>query len=211
MASYKKLSGAVSAAINDESPVYHIDFEPYCEWKRGHDLFILHVPEFKKEHLEVQVNPSGALKISGERPLRHVTSSGEDNDSVISKQRFHKEIRVHPESCNINDIQAKLSNGKLTITFPRRQSLTSLLPLPTRQDQGPVIQEQKTGGGDGGGCSVLEMVLGKCGVEEEDDEKLGFGRFKVSKKIVVMGVGVAVVAAAIGVLVVLKPDSFDEV
>ncbi|KAL8152413.1 hypothetical protein V2J09_010173 [Rumex salicifolius] len=156
----------------DASPIYQ-EFEPFCEWKRGEDLLIVHIPEFKKEHLRVLVNTSRALKIIGERPLI--------GDKAATRSRFYKETTI-PEECNINDVHAKLCDGKLTIAMPRK----------TPNSSTPYS------------ASLDNSMQGKC---DSGEEMIGFGSLKVAKKIA-MNVGIAVAAiATIGVLVFFKPET----
>uniref|UniRef100_J3N2V5 SHSP domain-containing protein n=1 Tax=Oryza brachyantha TaxID=4533 RepID=J3N2V5_ORYBR len=47
------------------------EIDPHSEWIRGDefDTLILDVTGFSKDHLKVQVEPSGSLRISGERAV----------------------------------------------------------------------------------------------------------------------------------------------
>jgi hypothetical protein len=63
---------------------------------------------FKKEHLRVQIDNYGRLRISGERPLEGNQWS-----------RFRKDIQV-PEGCDAGGIRARFEkDGVLHITMPR--------------------------------------------------------------------------------------------
>ncbi|MFS7908537.1 putative alpha crystallin/Hsp20 domain, HSP20-like chaperone [Helianthus anomalus] len=85
------------------------DIEPLCTWQRedAQDVLVIHLPEFKKEQLRVQISNAGLLKISGEK----------DTDSK-KRTRFLKEVKVtkHYDS---NNIRAKFSQGCLRITLPK--------------------------------------------------------------------------------------------
>ncbi|KAL1822459.1 hypothetical protein ACET3Z_009237 [Daucus carota] len=85
------------------------EFEPLCKWQReeGRDTLVLHLQDFKKEQLKVQISNLRVLKISGERPL-----------SATKKSRFYKEIKVGKEY-NANDIRAKFVNGLLQVVMPK--------------------------------------------------------------------------------------------
>ncbi|KAK9668578.1 hypothetical protein RND81_13G069600 [Saponaria officinalis] len=85
-------------------------FEPHSELKNeeGTETLVLHIPDFKKDQLRVQVNNLGVLKVSGEKPL------GEDGKR---KTKFLKETKI-PQGCDINDIRAKFTGGKLHVTMP---------------------------------------------------------------------------------------------
>ncbi|KAK4414826.1 class IV heat shock protein [Sesamum alatum] len=89
----------------------HEEFEPLCKWQRGEDLDVLeiHLQEFKKEQLKVQISNHGVLKISGERPI-----------DASRKSKFYKEIQI-PSNCDASGIRAKFVNGSLYITMPKRK------------------------------------------------------------------------------------------
>lgn len=67
--------------------------------------FFTHVG-FKKEHIRIQINDYGRLKISGQRPVA-------DN----RWSRFLKELQV-PDYCNVSEIKAKFEDGLLYIIKP---------------------------------------------------------------------------------------------
>ncbi|KAL0410246.1 UNVERIFIED_CONTAM: heat shock protein [Sesamum latifolium] len=89
----------------------HEEFEPLCKWQRSEDLDVLeiHLQEFKKEQLKVQISNHGVLKISGERPL-----------DASRKSRFYKEIQIS-SNCDASAIRAKFVNGCLYVTMPKRK------------------------------------------------------------------------------------------
>ncbi|XP_057983361.1 uncharacterized protein LOC131168142 [Malania oleifera] len=87
------------------------DFEPFCLWERedAQETLTLHLPDFKKDQLKVQVNSQGLLKISGERAV-----------SETKRSRFSKETRV-PKDSIANDIRAKLARGGyLHVVMPKK-------------------------------------------------------------------------------------------
>ncbi|CAO2827022.1 unnamed protein product [Amaranthus hypochondriacus] len=108
------------------SPSY-TDFEPACELKdeEGQQILIIHLPDFKKEQLRVQVNKEGTLKVSGER-----TTTLDGNN----KRRFVKETKV-PNGCAINSIKARFSNGCLQVIMPKELTpqVTQQQPIPRSQ------------------------------------------------------------------------------
>ncbi|XP_074284487.1 uncharacterized protein LOC141609268 [Silene latifolia] len=168
-------------------------FEPYSEMRtvEGTDTLVIHLPEFRKEQLRVQVNNQGVLKVSGEKP------EGEDGKR---KTRFLKEAKI-PRGCDINHIRAKFVAGHLHVIMP----VKAPSPPDNQQEQPPktssttqatepnALTEQK-----------LEASRSRNGVMTKDN---GFGignslaRFQVQKKVTV-NLGVAVVAlVAIGAYV----------
>ncbi|KAL0374719.1 UNVERIFIED_CONTAM: heat shock protein [Sesamum radiatum] len=94
-----------------EHALAHEEFEPLCKWQRSEDLDVLeiHLQEFKKEQLKVQISNHGVLKISGERPL-----------DASRKSKFYKEIQIS-SNCDASAIRAKFVNGCLYITMPKRK------------------------------------------------------------------------------------------
>ncbi|KAK6152211.1 hypothetical protein DH2020_014846 [Rehmannia glutinosa] len=94
-----------------EAATVYEEFEPLCKWQRKEDKDILeiHLQEFKKEQLKVQISNHGVLKISGERPL----------DGLLTKTKFHKEIPVPTNKYDNQSIHAKFVNGYLYITMPK--------------------------------------------------------------------------------------------
>ncbi|XP_073060159.1 uncharacterized protein [Primulina eburnea] len=96
------------------------EFEPFCKWQRKEDRDILevHLQDFKKEQLKVQISHQGTLKISGERSI-----------SPSGKSKFYKEITIS----NIYDsstISAKFVNGWLCVTMLKRERV-----VPEKDDQ----------------------------------------------------------------------------
>ncbi|KAK4432654.1 hypothetical protein Salat_1027600 [Sesamum alatum] len=91
------------------------EFEPFCKWQRkeDHDLLEIHLQEFKREQLKVQISNYGILKISGER----TTSS-----DASKKTRFYKEAAVPSSKYDTPAIRARFVNGCLYITLPKWKS-----------------------------------------------------------------------------------------
>lgn len=88
----------------------------YVDFVPSHDLveetkkqiLVVNLPGFKKEHLRVQIDNYGRLRISGERPIEGTQWS-----------RFRKDIQV-PEGCDAGGIRARFEkDGVLHITMPR--------------------------------------------------------------------------------------------
>ncbi|KAM3315353.1 hypothetical protein ACQJBY_033838 [Aegilops geniculata] len=88
----------------------------YVDFVPSHDLvedaakqtLVVNLPGFKKEHLRVQIDNYGRLRVSGERPLEGTQWS-----------RFRKEFQV-PEGCDAGGIRARFEkDGVLHVTMPR--------------------------------------------------------------------------------------------
>ncbi|CAI9780294.1 unnamed protein product [Fraxinus pennsylvanica] len=104
------------------------EFEPLCKWQRKEDQDILevHLKEFKKEQLRVQISNLGILKISGERPL-----------GGSKKSRFYKEVPI-PKDFDSNAIRAKFVNGCLCIAMPKK------IPIPDKNEKTEPPHEDQT-------------------------------------------------------------------
>ncbi|XP_057246878.1 uncharacterized protein LOC130589583, partial [Beta vulgaris subsp. vulgaris] len=93
--------------------------------------------DFEKEQLRVQVNKDGVLKVSGERPT---------SVNGTKRSRFLKETKV-AEGCDINDIRAKFTNGRLNVMMPKKK--TPAAPQIVQQQpastSGPPLQSEVTG------------------------------------------------------------------
>ncbi|KAL0337107.1 UNVERIFIED_CONTAM: hypothetical protein Scaly_1985800 [Sesamum calycinum] len=100
----RKANEAAAAAAYEE-------FEPFCRWQRkeDHDILEIHLQEFKREQLKVQISNYGILKISGER-----TTS-----DASRKTRFYKEVPVPSTKYDTPAIRAKFVSGCLYITLPK--------------------------------------------------------------------------------------------
>ncbi|KAF9592281.1 hypothetical protein IFM89_013507 [Coptis chinensis] len=88
------------------------DFQPSSNWvgEEDVDTFVIHLPGFRKEHLRIQIDTNGNLKISGECPIEGNRWS-----------RFRKEFSA-PQNCNTNEITAKFAGGLLYVKFPNKIS-----------------------------------------------------------------------------------------
>ncbi|XP_021283146.1 inactive protein RESTRICTED TEV MOVEMENT 2-like [Herrania umbratica] len=93
------------------------DFEPLCKWRREQksDTLEVHLPGFKRQQLRVQLSSSGIITITGERQL---------DEAKAIKSRFRKEFPVSKD-CQPNQIQAKFSNGVLSLVMLKQESSIS--------------------------------------------------------------------------------------
>ncbi|XP_037424073.1 inactive protein RESTRICTED TEV MOVEMENT 2-like [Triticum dicoccoides] len=88
----------------------YVDFVPSHDLveDRGKHTLVVNLPGFKKEHLRVQIDNYGRLRVSGERQLEGGQWS-----------RFRKEFQV-PEGCDAGGIRARFEkDGVLNVTMPR--------------------------------------------------------------------------------------------
>jgi len=95
---------------------------------------------FKKEQLKVQTNNKGILKIYGEKTLGSKKSS-----------RFHKEIRISRD-CDVNGIQAKFSQGILSIIMPKTEVIQHTKDATIEKHSFWGVQERK--------ITTIQIVIG---------------------------------------------------
>nr|GME04136.1 inactive protein RESTRICTED TEV MOVEMENT 2-like [Ipomoea batatas] len=109
------------------------DFVPKSELvtEADADILQIHLPDFKKEQLRVQVTRSGSLKISGQRPKW--------GDKWL---RFHKEFPISP-NCIQNKITAKFERG---ILFVRQPKMIIAEKQLAAEPQKPAADEQRKAG-----------------------------------------------------------------
>ncbi|XP_042486664.1 inactive protein RESTRICTED TEV MOVEMENT 2-like [Macadamia integrifolia] len=88
------------------------EFKPSLNWNKeeGHDTLVIHLPGFKKDQINVQIDYLSNLKINGERPLEENRWS-----------RFHKNFRI-PNDCDADGIHAKFRGELLSITMPKKST-----------------------------------------------------------------------------------------
>ncbi|PIN02480.1 hypothetical protein CDL12_25003 [Handroanthus impetiginosus] len=110
-------------------------FEPSCKWKRNEDRDIIeiHLKEFKKDQLKVQISNCGILKIFGER-----------QSNASTKSKFYKEIQVPSNIYDTQAIQAKFINGCLYITMPKQKTLLLELKKGTSAEELKIDRSPKS-------------------------------------------------------------------
>ncbi|KAJ9559062.1 hypothetical protein OSB04_013676 [Centaurea solstitialis] len=97
------------------------EFEPLCTWQRedGQDILMLHLPEFKKDQLRIQMSNTGIMKITGENFI-----------DGKKRSRFLKEVKV-TKDYDADNIHAKFSQGWLRVTLPKKVSTPSMPEHPS--------------------------------------------------------------------------------
>uniref|UniRef100_A0A803NDG2 SHSP domain-containing protein n=1 Tax=Chenopodium quinoa TaxID=63459 RepID=A0A803NDG2_CHEQI len=106
---------AIKTKNSSAAPSY-IDFDPLCDLhtEEGLETLIINLPDFKKNQLKVQVNKDGVLRVSGERPT---------NADGTKRCRFIKDTKLL-ESCDVNGIRAKFTEGRLHVMIPKKVTPT---------------------------------------------------------------------------------------
>ncbi|PKA50908.1 22.0 kDa heat shock protein [Apostasia shenzhenica] len=115
------------------------DLRPPEEWIAGAtaDTLIIKLPGFTKDQLKVQIDNTGNLRTSGERPLQ---------DGAGGRwSRFQTEHRV-PERCDLRGIRARFDDGILYITLPKliaEEEPIKPVPTPARPKSPEKLPEQE--------------------------------------------------------------------
>nr|CAB3499570.1 unnamed protein product [Digitaria exilis] len=127
------------------------EIDPHSEWVHGRefDTLVVDVTGFGKDHLKVQVEPSGSLKITGERAV-----DGSGRQWLHFTKRFDL-----PSGCCGGDaaaIKVQLDKGMLYIQVPRGLDATPA-------------------GGDGSGGSSDDSERYEDAVRGGEDEVAGDG------------------------------------
>ncbi|XP_057789081.1 17.9 kDa class II heat shock protein-like [Salvia miltiorrhiza] len=106
--------GEGSTVEDEEAGGADVDWKETAE---GHVVKV-DVPGFKKEEVRVAVEEGGIVQISGER------SNEEEGDKLHCKERgkgkFLRRLRL-PENANLEGLEARLENGLLTVTVPKKK------------------------------------------------------------------------------------------
>ncbi|KAM0838546.1 hypothetical protein ACQ4PT_060910 [Festuca glaucescens] len=91
------------------------EIDPHSEWVHGDefDTLIVDVSGFTKNQLKVQVEPSGSLRISGERAL----------NGGRQWSHFLKRFDL-PAACDAGAIKVQLDKGVLYVQVPRPRAAT---------------------------------------------------------------------------------------
>ncbi|KAL5708660.1 hypothetical protein ACHQM5_019427 [Ranunculus cassubicifolius] len=194
------------------------DFDPVANWVTEESKTIeIHLPDFRKEQIRVQLSDLGNLKISGERPLEGNKWS-----------RFRLSFRL-PKDCNFNEIHAKFINNILQIMLPKKTSRNSVsaahpsteqeVPTSEKIENDQVKKPEKPAGQ--GVSGVVEDSKKKIEMLSENAAQVlrgrrryqvGIGEYvmKMSKprRVLVVNVVVAItMAVAAGVYAVYKARS----
>ncbi|KAI3993837.1 hypothetical protein MKX01_002850 [Papaver californicum] len=113
----------------------YVEFEPSSELveEKGSETLLIELIGFSKEQAKVQLEPTGNLKVSGERSL---------GDNKWS--RFEKHFQV-ASNCNTDEISATFQDGVLFIIMPKFISNTNQSSgLDEPNHDRPISQEAKT-------------------------------------------------------------------
>lgn len=92
------------------------------DWKEtpAHHVFIADIPGVKKEEVSIEVEEERILKISGQRET--VAEEKGDKWHRVERNRgqFFSSVRL-PQDAYTDEMKAKLENGVLSVTLPKKQ------------------------------------------------------------------------------------------
>nr|AFY06919.1 cytosolic class I small heat shock protein HSP18.0Ie [Phlegmariurus fordii] len=86
-------------------------------------IFKADLPGLKKEEIKVQVEDGRSLQISGERKKEEVEKTDKWHRVERSQGSFLRRFRL-PENANVEEVKAKVEDGVLTVTVPKRDQKT---------------------------------------------------------------------------------------
>ncbi|KAL7616132.1 inactive protein RESTRICTED TEV MOVEMENT 2 [Lactuca sativa] len=130
------------------------EFEPMCTWQRedGQDVLVLHLPEFKKDQLRIQISNTGILKITGENVV-----------DGKRRNRFLKEIKV-TKDYDSNNIHAKFSQGRLRVTMPKKVPTPTTMESPSAAAMAlPQDNQNDTIANTNGKTSIIPNIRARVG------------------------------------------------
>ncbi|KAG8373987.1 hypothetical protein BUALT_Bualt11G0083700 [Buddleja alternifolia] len=185
---------------NEEGAAYE-EFEPYCKWQRkeDHDILEIHLPEFKKEQLRVQITNHGFLKISGERPL-----------DLSRKTKFHKEFSIFSSNYDTAAFHAKFIQGWLRITMPKRK-IPEKLSAETPKIDDPIPKTETTIDQTKAPPSPGDGVGGVSTESEFQDRKSRTLRQRLAKVAVTLAATAAMMAVLVAYVAYMYKSTVAEV
>ncbi|XP_074566105.1 uncharacterized protein LOC141822670 [Curcuma longa] len=168
------------------------------------EFFIVELPGFRKEHIDVRIDDFGNLKITGERPL---------NGNRWS--RFVKNFQV-PDHCNASEIRAKVENGLLQIELPKfdtQGDTAKLEASPETRDDGResgLRQRTKSRTTEPVGSTGQPLMEDKKMTEEKREEMAETGKelqceFRRRSRITIIGILITVALVGTGIYLWYKP------
>ncbi|CAM0948714.1 unnamed protein product [Alopecurus aequalis] len=107
------------------------ELDPEVEWKQAgdeQDVVEIRLPGFRKEHVRVQVDNYGVLRVTGGRPA----ARGGGRRWVS----FTKDLRL-PEGCDADGVRARFEDDRLLITLPIVAAAAGDAASPTTRTPSP--------------------------------------------------------------------------
>ncbi|KAJ1295463.1 hypothetical protein BS78_01G226400 [Paspalum vaginatum] len=133
------------------------EIDPPSEWVRGRefDTLVIDVTGFGKDHLKVMVEPSGSLKVSGERA---VDGGGGGRQWYHFTKRF--DLPEAAGCCDPADIAVRLDKGMLYVQVPRPGAAASAAWSSEPQPAAETYEDAPGGAGaeDETGCWNIAPV-----------------------------------------------------
>lgn len=99
------------------------------DWKETNDahVFKADLPGLAKEEVKVTVEDGNTLQITGERNKEGVDKNDKWHRVERSQSKFLRRFRL-PDNTNVDAVKAKVTNGVLTVTVPKKQSSKNSTP-----------------------------------------------------------------------------------
>lgn len=100
----------------------HAAASTQVDWRETPEahIFKADLPGLKKEEIHLQVVDGKTLEISGERKKEQVEKGDTWHRVERSQGTFLRRFRL-PENTNVDDVQAQVADGVLTVTLPKMQ------------------------------------------------------------------------------------------
>ncbi|KAG0556916.1 hypothetical protein M758_11G085500 [Ceratodon purpureus] len=100
----------------------HAAVNAQIDWRETPEahVFKADLPGLKKEEVKVQVLEGKTLEISGERKREEVQKGDTWHRVERSSGSFMRRFRL-PENTNVDEVQAQVQDGVLTVTVPKIQ------------------------------------------------------------------------------------------
>ncbi|KAF5203501.1 Hsp20-like chaperones superfamily protein [Thalictrum thalictroides] len=144
------------------------DFQPITNLlTEERNTLEIHLPDFRKDQVRVQLDNQGNMRISGERPLEGNKWS-----------RFRVNYRV-PKDCNSSDIHAKFNDNVLQVILPKKTIKSTILDNPT-QTQGPHTSPKTPS--EPKPDKMNEQITGGIEDNKTKDESTGLEKKKIMTK-----------------------------
>ncbi|XP_042444597.1 18.1 kDa class I heat shock protein-like [Zingiber officinale] len=92
------------------------------DWKEtaDHHVFLADFPGVKKEEVSIEVEEEKVLKISAQRAKVSEEKGDKWHRLERNHDKFFRSIRL-PQDANTEEMKAKLENGVLVVTVPKKQ------------------------------------------------------------------------------------------
>ncbi|KAJ8899919.1 hypothetical protein K2173_019623 [Erythroxylum novogranatense] len=100
--------------------------EAEIEWKETPQALLIKafLPGFEREDMEIAVERGNILRISGEKSVEKEENGSRWFRAERARARFSQPFKL-PETAIIDRLDARMENGLLTVTVPKRERFDS--------------------------------------------------------------------------------------